>query len=106
MSYNFDKEFPLDDPIWKWSDPRIVNNRAKHFYHASVRLSDRPSKKYKIWDPIKSKWVYFGAMHYEDYTKHRDTKRRNNYLTRSAGIHGNWADNIYSPNNLSRILLW
>ena len=51
-------------------------------------------------------WVHFGEMGYEDYTKHKDEKRRKRYLKRSAGIKGKWKENPYSPNNLSRSLLW
>jgi hypothetical protein len=50
-----------------------------------------------------NKTVHFGAMGYEDYTKHRNKTRRKNYLTRSAGIHG---DTKYSANQLSRNILW
>jgi hypothetical protein len=49
------------------------------------------------------KWIHFGAMGYEDYTKHKNKTRRKNYLTRSAGIHG---DSKYSANQLSRHILW
>ena len=30
------------------------------------------------------KWVHFGQMGYEDFTKHKDLKRREKYLTRTA----------------------
>jgi hypothetical protein len=33
-------------------------------------------------------------------------KRRDAYLKRSAGIRGEWANNKYSPNRLSRSILW
>jgi DNA-directed RNA polymerase beta subunit len=49
--------------------------------------------------------VNFGS-NMEDFTKHNDEQRRQNYLKRSAGIRGNWKENKYSPNNLSRSLLW
>jgi hypothetical protein len=45
-------------------------------------------------------------MGYEDFTKHKDPIRRHNYLTRTANMKGNWKDNPYSPNNLSRNILW
>jgi hypothetical protein len=48
-------------------------------------------------------WVHFGAMGYEDYTKHKDKTRRANYLKRSAGIHDSGK---YSANQLARHLLW
>ena len=55
---------------------------------------------------MTKKWIYFGQMGYEDFTKHKDDKRRENYLKRTTNIPGNWKDNKYSPNNLSRNILW
>jgi hypothetical protein len=106
MPYRFEDEFPITDDIWNYSNPRIVQNRASKFYRTTVYRSTLPSKKYMIYDPIKRKWIHFGQMYYEDYTKHKDEDRRYNYLRRSQGIKGDWRDNIYSPNNLSRLLLW
>ena len=54
----------------------------------------------------KGKIINFGQMFFEDYTKHKDMARRMNYLRRSEGIKGKWRDDGYSPNNLSRRLLW
>ena len=42
----------------------------------------------------------------EDYTKHKDEKRRKSYLARAKGIKGDWKNNKYSANNLSIHLLW
>ena len=42
----------------------------------------------------------------EDYTKHQDLKRLNNYLSRATKIKGNWKKDKYSPNNLAINLLW
>jgi len=86
--YSFQEEFPQDDVIWKFSNPREVADRAKRIYHSKIYRSTRPSKKYMIFDRAYNKWVYFGAMYYEDFTKHKDQKRRDNYLRRSAGIKG------------------
>ena len=58
-----------------------------------------------VQDP-DNKWVHFGQMGYEDYTKHKDDDRRKNYLNRSSNIKGQWKSNKYSPNNLSIHLLW
>ena len=33
-------------------------------------------------------------------------KHRINYLKRSSKIKGNWKNNLYSPNNLSRKIIW
>jgi hypothetical protein len=68
--------------------------------------SPRKDKKYRIYDPIFNRWVDFGQMKYLDYTKHRDEKRRENYLKRATKIKGDWAKDKYSPNNLSINILW
>ena len=48
----------------------------------------------------------YGQMGYEDYTKHHNKSRRKNYLTRTKGMLGDWKNNKYSANNLSRHILW
>ena len=63
-------------------------------------------KKYRICDQKNKKWVNFGQMGYEDFTKHKNVSRRENYLRRSKNIRGTWKKNKYSPNNLSRNILW
>jgi hypothetical protein len=52
------------------------------------------------------KWIHFGAIPYEDYTKHKDQERRERYLNRAENIKGSWRQNKYSPNNLAIHLLW
>jgi hypothetical protein len=73
---------------------------------AKLYPARNPEKKYSIYDPTHNKWVNFGQVGYEDYTKHHDKKRRKNYLTRTKGMLGNWKTNKYSANNLSRHILW
>ena len=94
--------------INEFSNPRIVFKKAKEYLGKDViiRLSDKPAKKYMVFNPDTHKWVYFGQMGYEDFTKHQDPIRRNNYLRRTENMKGNWKQNIYSPNNLSRNILW
>jgi len=82
-----------------YSNPKEVERKAKR-YGVKVFRSTKRDKKYMIYH---NGWVHFGAMGYEDYTKHRNKTRRKNYLTRSAGIHG---DTKYSANQLSRNILW
>lgn len=93
--------------IEQFSNPKKVQENAKKYLgkDAVVYLSTKKEKKYMIKDP-NDKWVHFGQMDYEDFTKHQDEKRRKNYLTRTANIKGDWKSNKYSPNNLSRNLLW
>jgi hypothetical protein len=92
----------------KWSNPTKVAEKAKKYLgnDVMVYLSTKPKKKYMIINPDTNKEVHFGEMGYEDNTKSQDPIRRENYLKRSANIKGNWKNNKYSPNNLSRNLLW
>ncbi len=58
----------------------------------------------------RTKLVHFGHASYEDYTQHKDKKRRENYLRRSAGIKGKGGrltkDDPFSPNYWARRELW
>ena len=90
-----------------YSTPYTAKKRANAYFGHPVRLyrSTRKDKKYRIKEP-SGKWVHFGQMGYEDYTKHHDKVRRKRYLARSTKIRGNWKKNPYSPNNLSIHILW
>jgi hypothetical protein len=91
----------------KVSNPIIAQRKAKQYLGSNVKLlpSKSKGKKYAIITP-RGKIINFGSIDYEDFTKHKDKQRRNNYLKRSAGISGNWRNNKYSANNLSRTILW
>jgi hypothetical protein len=104
---NFQERFPPDDDIWMYSDPRRAQSKAFEVYGPNAILfrSKTKSKKYFIKSP-EGKTVNFGQMGYEDFLKHRNPTRRLNYLNRSFNIKGDWKKNGYSPNNLSRNILW
>jgi hypothetical protein len=91
-----------------YSTPRTAQHMAYKYLGKTAKLypSNNPLKKYTIFDPKNNKWVNFGQLGYEDYTKHHDKKRRKNYLTRTKSMRGNWKNNRYSANNLSRNILW
>ena len=91
-----------------FSNPKEVFEKAKKYLgrNAIIKLSDKESKKYMVLNPESNKWIYFGQMGYEDFTKHQDPIRRERYLKRTANMKGDWKDNKYSPNNLSRNILW
>ena len=91
----------------KVSNPTIVKQKAKQIFGSSVKIVESKSKgkKYSIITPQR-KIINFGSIDYEDFTKHKNKQRRNNYLKRSAGIRGNWKNNKYSANSLFRRLLW
>lgn len=56
------------------------------------------------------KLVKYGHKEYEDYTQHKDPKRRENYLKRSAGIKNKSGqltkDDVFSANHWARKDLW
>ncbi len=94
--------------IYKYSDPVEAYKKAKKYLGNDVvmYLSNKPNKKYMVLNPYTNKYISFGQMGYEDFTKHKNLIRRHNYLRRTENIRGNWKDNLYSPNNLSRNILW
>jgi hypothetical protein len=96
------------DELWNYSNPITVQKNAFEILgeNAMVYQSVRKGKKYMIWNPNTDKWVYFGAMGYEDYTKHKDDDRRRRYRARAENIRGDWIQDEYSPNSLSIHLLW
>ena len=97
------------EQLLKVSNPKEVIMKAKHYFNnpdIKVYLSNRKDKKYAIYDPNNKKLVHFGHIKYEDYTMHKDDKRRKNYLLRASNIKGTWKNDPYSPNNLSIHLNW
>ena len=94
--------------LYKYSTPRIAQHMAYKYLGKTAKIypANNSVKKYKIFDPKHNKWINFGQIGYEDYTKHHDKNRRKNYLNRSKSIKGDWKKNKYSANNLSRNILW
>jgi hypothetical protein len=92
----------------KYSDPKKAQQRAIQYLGPATVLypARTKNKKYSVYDTRHKKWVNFGQLGYEDFTKHRDNTRRRNYLRRSRRIRGSWKDNKYSPNSLSIHILW
>ena len=72
----------------------------------SLNRSKKATKKYVALFEVdgKLKAVHFGASGFEDYTTHRDAKRKASYLARHAARE-NWADPL-SAGALSRWVLW
>ena len=95
------------EKICEVSNPEVVLKQLEKYYgdEVDLYLSTSKHKKYMVFDE-DSKKVHFGSMLYQDYTKHKDKKRRKNYLKRASNIKGNWRQNPFSPNMLSIILLW
>ena len=90
-----------------FSDPAEAKRRAKEYLGSDIEIrpSTKKTKKYMVKKPT-GETVHFGAMGYEDFTKHKDPARQENYLKRTAGIKGDWKRDKFSPNNLSRNILW
>jgi len=92
--------------IEQFSNFKEAQKKTNKYFGKPTKLyiSDNPNKKYYVLDNEKK--VYFGAMGYEDFTKHKDEERRQDYLNRATKIKGKWKDNKYSPNNLAINILW
>ena len=88
-----------------FSTPSIVYGKANHYFGNDVEIkpSTRKDKKYMLLNPQTDKWVHFGQMGYQDYTKHKDEKRRDAFRRRNH----KWKDtDPYTPSYLSYWLLW
>lgn len=108
LTFTKAQDIPLNNTINEWSNPKQAQKMAFKYLGktAIIYKSFKPSKKYMILDPNKNKMVHFGQMDYEDFTKHKDLERRQRYLKRTENMKGDWKNNPYSPNNLSRNILW
>ena len=96
----------------KISDPAEVKRRFEKYRgatKATIEPSPRQDKKYLVRvaaaDGQRGRAIHFGST-MADFTKHGDEARRKSYLARSAGIRGDWQDDKWSANQLSRSLLW
>tara|TARA_B100001939_G_scaffold175295_1_gene150924 strand:+ start:1431 stop:1676 length:246 start_codon:yes stop_codon:yes gene_type:complete len=71
--------------------------------------SERKNKKFKVLTP-NGNIIHFGQKGYEDFTQHKDEKRRKSYCKRSAGIKDKSGkltkNNKESANYYSRKFLW
>jgi hypothetical protein len=72
---------------------------------AEIYLSATKNKKFAVRTP-DGRVVNFGQKGYDDFTKHQDEQRRENYLNRATKIKGDWRSDKYSPNNLAINILW
>ena len=93
--------------LLKYSNPQRVAKNALDYFGKAVPIyvSDKPTKKYMVRDSA-GKYVHFGQMGYQDFTRHMDKSRQERYLKRAMAIRGNWFNNPYSSNNISIHLLW
>ena len=94
----------MSKDISKYSNQAIVQQQANKYLSKDVKvmLSTRKDKNYMVRNP-EGKWIHFGQYGYEDYTKHKDEIRRENFKRRNA----KWSKaDKYSPSWLSYWLLW
>lgn len=74
----------------------------------TIRKSHKKEKKFDAvfeYPDGHTKTVPFGLKPYSDFTKHKDTKRRQRYLDRHRGMGENWNDPT-TPGSLSKWILW
>ena len=91
------------------SNPEKVKKNLKKYIPKDTPelfISNRKNKKYMMLNPDTNKFVHFGSLSYEDFTKRQNKERQKNYIIRASNINGNWKSDKYSPNNLSLYLLW
>ena len=91
----------------QYTDPsKVYKNFVKYGFKkegSQLKPSTRQSRKWMVLDPSTGKWVHFGAIGYEDYTKHNDKIRRKKYRSRMGRFESAYK---YSPGYLSLVLLW
>ena len=95
----------MNKNIELYSNPDIVYKKAKKLFGDDIELyiSTRKNKKYMIKFPTNRKFIHFGEYGFEDFTKHKNKKRRDLFQIRN----NKWKDKIYdSPAYLSYYLLW
>jgi hypothetical protein len=93
-----------EELIYKYSNPQTVRRLVDKYYDEDVPLyiSTRASKKYMIQSP-EGKWIHFGMMGAEDFTKHKNIDRRNMFRIRNA----KWAKaDKWTPAFMAYHLLW
>jgi hypothetical protein len=94
--------------LQKITDINEAQKKATDLYGklGTLYISTNKDKKFMIKNPFTNKFVHFGQMDYQDFTKHKDKERQISYLKRAMNIKGDWEKNIYSPNMLSIHILW
>ena len=69
-----------------------------------INKSNRKINKYKAVIDGKNE-IHFGHSSYQDFTTHKDPKRKENYIARTSNQDHSKA-NIASPSWMSRFILW
>ena len=92
----------------EYTNPKIAKKNAVKYLGKNVVLkpSTKKDKKFMVLNPVTNKFIHFGQLGFEDFTKHQDLKRQKSYLNRTGNMRGDWKDDKYSANNLAREILW
>jgi len=85
----------------KVSNINEVNRKAHDLNLNEVHPSSQARYKYMIFDG--NKMVHFGDIKYQDFTKHKDQKRLENFRNRNRRFKNS---PVYSAAFLSYNLLW
>ena len=100
IDYVLAKDTPTSDPIYQYSNPQKVYELGQED-DIPIYRSFKENKKYMV--NTGKKWLHFGQMGYEDYTKHKDEQRRKAFLKRNH----KWAKmDADTPAWLSYHYLW
>lgn len=94
-----------EDIVKQYSNPSKVRKKMRQYFGDDMELfySTRKNKKYMIFDNENNKYIHFGQIPYEDYTKHKDEERRQQFLKRNK----KWSEqDKMSSGWLSYHLLW
>jgi hypothetical protein len=78
--------------------------KRKQITMIEARLSRDPTKKWKV--ELEERTVRFGAKGYQDFTMHKDPKRRSAYLKRHAPNQDWSRAGRHTPGFWARWLLW
>ena len=85
-------------------------SRSNQKYNITLKKSSKSDKKYMVIINLSKsnskKTIHFGAKDYSDYTKHKDSERKQRYITRHKKTE-NWnKSGIESAGFWSRWILW
>ena len=85
-------------------------SRSNQKYNITLKKSSKSDKKYMVIINLSKsnskKTIHFGAKDYSDYTKHKDSERKQRYITRHKKTE-NWKKSgIESAGFWSRWILW
>ena len=87
----------------KISNPeKVLKTFRRENPNVVIEISNRRDKKYMIIHPVTNRKIHFGST-MQDYTFHKDTKRRDNFRSRAR----KWEHSEkYTPAWLSFRYLW